>query len=60
MIVRMKLMTMLSANCAYQATDLARNHRQVVDDARHVVAVIRDKDGTTLVMTTASLLERAQ
>lgn len=51
---------MLSANRAYQATDLARNHRQVVDDARHGVAVIRDKDGTTLVMTTAALLERAQ
>ena len=59
-ITCMKLMTMLSANRAYQATDLARNHRQVVDDARHGVAVIRDKDGTTLVMTTASVLERAQ
>jgi hypothetical protein len=32
----------------------------VVDDARAGIAVIRDKDGTTLVMTTASLLERAQ
>ncbi len=56
----MKLMTMLSANRAYQATDLARNHRQVVDDARAGIAVIRDKDGTALVMTTASVLERAQ
>jgi hypothetical protein len=45
---------------AYQATDLARNHRQVVDAARDGIAVIRDKDGTTLVMTTASVLERAQ
>ena len=51
---------MLSSNRAYQATDLARNHRQVVDAARDGIAVIRDKDGTTLVMTTASLLERAQ
>lgn len=56
----MKLMTMLHANRAYQATDLARNHRQVVDDARDGIAVIRDKDGTTLLMTTASVLERAQ
>jgi hypothetical protein len=59
-ITCMKLMTMLSASRAYQATDLARNHRQVVDAARGGIAVIRDKDGTTLVMTTASLLERAQ
>jgi hypothetical protein len=56
----MKLMTMLGSPRAYQATDLARNHRQVVDDARAGIAVIRDKDGTTLVMTTASVLERAQ
>lgn len=56
----MKLMTMLSADRAYQATELARNHRQVVDDARDGIAVIRDKDGTALVMTTASVLERAQ
>ena len=60
MIACMKMVTMLSSNRAYQATDLVRNHRQVVDDARAGIAVIRDKDGTTLVMTTASLLERAQ
>jgi hypothetical protein len=59
-IICMKLTTMLSANRAYQATDLARNHRQVVDDARAGIAVIRDKDGTALVMTTAAVLERAQ
>jgi hypothetical protein len=59
-ITCMTLMTMPIADRAYQATDLARDHRQVVDAARDGVAVIRDKDGTTLVMTTASLLERAQ
>jgi hypothetical protein len=58
-IVRMKTMTMLSADRAYQATDLARNHRQVVDEARGGIAIIRDKDGTTLVMTSASRFERA-
>lgn len=56
----MNLMTMLSANHAYQASDLARNHRKVVDAARDGIAVIRDKDGTALVMTAASVLERAQ
>lgn len=58
-IVRMKMTTMLVSDRAYQATDLARNHRRVVDDARDGVAVIRDKDGTTLVMTAASRFERA-
>lgn len=60
MIVLMKLMTMLGTNRAFQATDLVRNHRQVVDAARDGIAVIRDKDGMALVMTTASVLERAQ
>jgi hypothetical protein len=50
----------MSTNRAYQATDLARNHRQVVDAARDGIAIIRDKDGTTLVMTAASVLDRAQ
>ncbi len=58
-IVCMKTLTMVHADRAYQATDLARNHRQVVDDARDGVAVIRDKDGTALVMTSASRFERA-
>ena len=60
MIISMKMRTMLTSPRAYQATDLARNHRQVVDDARDGIALIRDKDGTALVMTTASRLERAQ
>jgi hypothetical protein len=58
-IIRMKMHAMLRSERTYQATDLARNHRQVVDDARAGVAVIRDKDGTALVMTAASRLERA-
>lgn len=58
-ILSMKMMTMLRAERTYQATDLARNHRQVVDDARGGVALIRDKDGTALVMTAASRFERA-
>lgn len=43
---------------AYQATDLARNHRAVIDDARRGRALIRDKDGLQLVMTPADLFER--
>ncbi len=58
-IVRMKMTTMLGSDRAYQATDLARNHRRVVDDARDGLAIIRDKDGTALVMTAASRFERA-
>ena len=43
---------------AYQATDLARNHRQVIDAARQGGALIRDKDGLALVMERAETIER--
>lgn len=43
---------------AYQATDLARNHRQVIDSARHGRALIRDKDGLALVMTPVEDIDR--
>ena len=43
---------------AYQATDLARNHRQVLDDARRGGAVIRDKDGLMLLLAPAEEVER--
>lgn len=56
MIVRM--MRIRDAVVAYQATDLARNHRQVIDAARHGGALIRDKDGTTLVMGSAEAAGR--
>ena len=39
---------------AYQVTDLARNHREVVDKARHGGALIRDKDGTVLLLAPAA------
>ena len=42
----------------YQATDLARRHTAVVDDARHGGAYIRDKDGTTLFLGLASDVTR--
>ena len=44
---------------AYQATDLARKHREVIDAARHGGALIRDKDGTALVMAPAEVVDRA-
>jgi hypothetical protein len=44
----------------YQATDLARNHRDVIDAARGGGALIRDKDGTTLVMAPAAEISRTQ
>lgn len=43
---------------AYQATDLVRKHREVIDAARGGGALIRDKDGTTLVMAPATEVER--
>jgi hypothetical protein len=43
---------------AFQATDLARNHRQVLDAARRGSALIRDKDGLALVITRAEELGR--
>ena len=45
---------------AYQATDLARNHRQVIDAARQGSALIRDKDGVALLMAPADEIERTQ
>ena len=43
---------------AYQATDLARSHRQVIDAARSGRALIRDKDGLALLMIPAEDVER--
>ncbi len=43
----------LASTTTYQATDLARNHREVLERARHGGALIRDKDGTTLLIAPA-------
>ncbi len=43
---------------AYQATDLARNHRQVLGAARNGGALIRDKDGLALLLVPAEERER--
>ena len=43
---------------AYQATDLARNHRQVLDTARNGGALIRDKDGLALRLAPADEQDR--
>lgn len=43
---------------AYQATDLARRHREVIDAARAGRALVRDKDGTALILTLAADVER--
>ena len=42
----------------YQATDLARKPREVIDAARSGAAYIRDKDGLRLVLAPAAELER--
>ena len=44
---------------AYQATDLARHHREVIDAARAGRALVRDKDGTALILALAADVERS-
>jgi len=41
------------AGTAFQATDLQRNHREVLDAARESRAIIRDKDGVLLLVQPA-------
>lgn len=43
---------------AFQATDLARNHREVIDGARRGGALIRDKDGFALLLLPAGAANR--
>lgn len=45
---------------AYQATDLVRNHREVIDAARRGSALIRDKDGLALIMAPAEETRRTR
>ena len=58
MIVRMRRMAESGPQVAFQATDLARHHRAVVDAARAGRALLRDKDGTALVLAPAADIER--
>ncbi len=48
----------LTPTIAYQATDLARNHRKVLDSARRGGALVRDKDGLALLMAPLEEIER--
>ena len=49
---------MIVMDTAYQATDLARNHREVIDGARRGGALIRDKDGFALLLQPAGPANR--
>lgn len=51
-------MSTIYARSAFQATDLQRNHRIVLDAARESSAVIRDKDGLLLLIRPAEDAER--
>jgi hypothetical protein len=53
-----KAVSSSSAAVAYQATDLARHHREVIDAARAGRALVRDKDGTALILAPAADIER--
>ncbi len=59
-IVRMKRISDVGPEVAYQATDLARRHRAVIDSARSGQALVRDKDGTALLLAPAADIERAE
>ena len=48
----------LTPTIAYQATDLVRNHRKVLDSARRGGALVRDKDGLALLMAPLEEIER--
>jgi hypothetical protein len=48
------------AGNAFQATDLQRNHRVVLDAARESGAVVRDKDGLLLLIQPAEVAQRGE
>jgi hypothetical protein len=58
MIVGMRRVAESGPQVTYQATDLARHHREVLDAARSGQALLRDKDGTALVLAPAADVER--
>ena len=58
MIVRMRRVAESGPQVAYQATDLARHHRAVIDAARAGRALLRDKDGSALVLAPAAEIDR--
>jgi hypothetical protein len=58
MILHMRRISEAGPQVAYQATDLARHHRAVIDSARSGQALLRDKDGTALVLAPAADIER--
>lgn len=53
-------MSSLYSGTAFQATDLQRNHRVVLDAARKSSAVIRDKDGLLLLLQPAEEARRGE
>ena len=48
------------AGTAFQATDLQRSHRAVLDEARESGALIRDKDGLLLLLHPAEDVDRQE
>lgn len=53
-------MSTIYAGNAFQATDLQRNHRLVLDAARESSAIIRDKDGLLLLIQPAEEAHRVE
>lgn len=52
------MMTTMNLGTAFQATDLQRNHRLVLDEARERPTLIRDKDGVMLQVSLADEIRR--
>ncbi len=60
MITRGHAMRTAMSEVTYQVSDLQRNHRNMVDEARKSGALIRDKDGLTLILLPAGMVIREQ
>jgi hypothetical protein len=50
----------LISRTAFQVTDLQRNHREVISEARESGALIRDKDGLMLLLKPAGETQRTE
>lgn len=58
-ITKGEKMSTMSLGTAFQATDLQRNHRLVLDEARERPTLIRDKDGVMLQVGLADDIRRS-
>ena len=53
-------MILTSSGSAFQATDFQRKHREILDQARNGIALIRDKDGLILQMGSVLAVQQSE